>query len=95
MSIISKKYSEREITKDIIGYITTNRLTVNTKLASTKHMAERYNVSAMTVNRAIRKLVLDGAVYRRPGSGTFVGKVVPGRSHIKVKVFRFFLKMSG
>jgi len=89
MSIISKKYSEREITKDIIEYITANRLTVDTKLASAKHMAERYNVSPMTVNRAISKLVLDGIVYRHPGSGTFVGKVVPGRSHIKVKVFNW------
>ncbi|MCF6176580.1 MAG: GntR family transcriptional regulator [Victivallaceae bacterium] len=87
MIMTSKKYSEREIASDIIEYIVINRLATDTKLITAKQMAERYNVSPMTVNRAIGKLVKQGAVYRRQGSGTFVGKVSSSRAQIKVRVF--------
>ena len=83
----SKKYSEREIASDIIEYIVSNRLATDTKLITAKQMAERYNVSPMTVNRAIGKLVKQGTVYRRQGSGTFVGKVSLNRAQIKVRLF--------
>lgn len=89
MPIISKKYSEREIVKDIAEYITDQRLPADTKLASARQMALRYNVSAMTVNRAISNLVTQGIVYRNRGSGTFVGRTIPGKSHIKIKVFNW------
>ncbi|MFA7230655.1 MAG: substrate-binding domain-containing protein [Victivallaceae bacterium] len=89
MTLTGKKYTEREIIEDVIKYIISHRLPVDTKLASSEMMAERYNVSAMTVNRAITKLAKRGIVYRRSGSGTFVGKVVPGKSHIKVKIFNW------
>ena len=89
MPIISRKYSELEIVKDIIEYIASQRLPADTKLAGTKQMAIRYNVSAMTVNRAISKLVKQGIIYRNQGSGTFVGNVTSEKPNVKIKVFNW------
>lgn len=89
MTMLSKKYSEREITKDITEYIIRQRLPADTKLASAKQMAMRYNVSAMTVNRAISKLVKQGIIYRNQGSGTFVGNVTSEKPDVKIKVFNW------
>ncbi len=89
MTIVRKKYSQNEIIKDITDYIINHHLPVDTKLSSTREMALRYNVSDMTVNRAINKLVGEGVVYRTRGSGTYVGNVFPGRSKVKVKIFNW------
>ena len=50
-------------------------------------MAERYNVSIMTVNRALEKLTVKGVIYRRQGSGTFVNYFSPTQNKFNVKVF--------
>jgi DNA-binding LacI/PurR family transcriptional regulator len=76
--IIRKKYSELEIADDLEKFIVDNNLRANTPLASARQLAERYNVSQMTVNRAISRLVEKKIVYRQRGSGTFVDEVVPG-----------------
>lgn len=76
--IIRKKYSEREIVNELEQFIIDNRLSVGTPLSSSRQMAERYNVSQMTVNRAISKLVDKKIVYRKRGSGTFVNRILPG-----------------
>lgn len=87
MIMTSKKYSEREIVNDIFAYIASNRLPTDTKLITAKQMAKRYNVSSMTVNRALNRLVKQGTIYRRQGSGTFVGKICYNKTQVKVKVF--------
>ncbi len=87
MIMTRKKYSEREIANDIVEYIVSNRLGTDTQLSTARQMAERYNVSPMTVNRALNRLVKQGAVYRRQGSGTFVGKVSSSKTPAKVRVF--------
>ena len=76
--IIRKKYSEKEIVNELEQFIIDNRLSVGTPLSSSRQLAERYNVSQMTVNRAISKLVDKKIVYRKRGSGTFVNKILPG-----------------
>ena len=78
MKIVNEKYSVREIAKDISVYITENELPAGTRLAPSRKLAERYNVSEITVNRAIKKLVEKGLVYRVQGNGTFVA----GRKYV-------------
>lgn len=48
------------------------------QLPSTAQLCERYQVSAMTVRRAIRILVDQGVIRTQPGRGTFVQAVVLG-----------------
>lgn len=43
-------------------------------IPSERKMAEAYGVNRMTVKRAVEKLVEEGYLVRRPGSGTFVAK---------------------
>lgn len=43
-------------------------------IPSERKMAETYGVNRMTVKRAVEKLVEEGYLIRRPGSGTFVAK---------------------
>ena len=49
-------------------------------IPSERKMAEMYGVNRMTVKRAIEKLVEEGYLIRKPGSGTFVAK----RDSIKI-----------
>lgn len=74
MGLVSTKYSEREIIKDIIHYIEGNELPEGTALASTSKMASRYNVSQGTIHRAVSKLVAKGLINRVRGSGTYVAQ---------------------
>ena len=43
-------------------------------IPSERKMAETYGVNRMTVKRAIEKLVEEGYLVRKPGSGTYVAK---------------------
>jgi DNA-binding LacI/PurR family transcriptional regulator/DNA-binding transcriptional regulator YhcF (GntR family) len=88
--MIGKKYSEREIIDDIVNYIVDNHLTSGVKLKTAKEMAGRYNVSVMTINRALDKLTSKGVIYRRQGSGTFVSKFSPAKKKFNVKVFSWY-----
>lgn len=49
-------------------------------IPSERKMAERYGVNRMTVKRAVEKLVEEGYLLRKPGSGTYVAK----RDHKKI-----------
>jgi len=72
--IAKKKYTAKEIAADIEAYIIDTSQKSNTPLATPKWLAKKYNVSSMTINRAITTLVEKGVVYRVQGKGTFVAK---------------------
>lgn len=69
-----KKSTAKEIEADIEAYIIDNSQKYNTPLTTSKKLAEKYNVSSRTVERAITTLVDRGLVYRVQGKGTFVAK---------------------
>ena len=72
--IARKRYTAKAIAADIESYIHDTTQKSDTPLATSKALARKYNVSAMTVNRAISTLVEKGVVYRVQGKGTFVAK---------------------
>jgi GntR family transcriptional regulator, arabinose operon transcriptional repressor len=72
--ISKKKYTAKDIATDIEAYIIDTSQKSNTALATSKELAKKYNVSSMTVNRAITTLVEKGLIYRVQGKGTFVAK---------------------
>ncbi len=72
--MIGKKYTVREIAADLNDYIVKSELRPGTLLQPPVKLAERYNVSAQTVNRALDRLVKRGLVYRERGRGSFVAK---------------------
>ena len=74
ISIASGRKSKDDIVKSIIDYIDTNDLAPGTPLSTAKKLALKYNVSPVTINRAMCALVDKGYLYRVQGSGTFVAK---------------------
>lgn len=47
-------------------------LNVGDRLPSERELSESWNVARMTVRRALDDFILEGAVERRQGSGTYV-----------------------
>lgn len=87
MGLVSTKYSEREIVKDLTRYIEENELTEGTALSSTSKMASRYNVSQGTIHRAVNKLVTKGLINRVHGSGTYVAQSVAIGKKTKIAIW--------
>jgi DNA-binding LacI/PurR family transcriptional regulator len=81
------KYSAKEIVADIEAYITENSLKCNMPLAPSKKLAQKYNVSSRTMERAITSLVKKGLVYRIQGKGTFVAKQIKNKYNESVGYF--------
>ena len=85
--IAKKKYTAKAIVADIESFIRDTGQKNDTPLATSKALARKYNVSVMTVNRAISTLVKKGLVYRIQGKGTFVAKRT---AHTKNKLIGYF-----
>lgn len=60
------------ISSDIRKKIQNGTFAVNTQLPTEPELGEQYNVSRITVKKAIDQLVAEGFVIKRRGSGTFV-----------------------
>jgi GntR family transcriptional regulator len=63
-----------QISEAILEIIKMARLQPNTKIPSEEHLCQILDVSKMTVRQALAKLVRDGVLERRQGSGTFVAE---------------------
>lgn len=70
--------SER-LADDIMAIIRSERLGPGAKLASSRDLARRFEVTTPTVREALRRLEATGAVEFRHGSGTYVGPGVDRR----------------
>jgi DNA-binding LacI/PurR family transcriptional regulator len=85
--ITKKKYTAKDIAADIEAHIVNTSQKSNTPLATSRVLAEKYNVSSMTINRAISTLVEKGLIYRVQGKGTFVAKRIKRSSNKLVGYF--------
>ena len=75
MIVTRKRISKIDnIADDMRKRIINGELSPDTPLASSRELAARFNVSPMTADRAIRKLVSEGLLKRFKGSGTFIQK---------------------
>ena len=57
---------------------------IGERLPAEAELCAKYEVSRVTVRRALDDLVADGALERRQGKGTYVA---PIKSHIQMKAF--------
>ncbi len=73
-----------EIKHDILAQIQSGQLQPHDRIASENQLAEKYSVSRLTVQRAIRELVSEGFLRRAQGSGTFVTESVHRFSLVEV-----------
>lgn len=62
------------IETDIINAIQTGKIKPGEKLPGEGELCEKYNVSRVTVRKAILNLASAGKVYRRAGDGTYVSE---------------------
>lgn len=62
----------KQIKQFILDNIETGHWPVGHRISTELELTEQFNVSRMTVNKAIRDLVSDGKLQRRPRLGTFV-----------------------
>lgn len=65
------------IVTDMVEKIASGRYRPNDRLPTTEELCDQYQVSKITVKKAMDELELRGLVARRRGSGTFVKGVVP------------------
>lgn len=71
MRIISKY---RKIEEYLMNLIKSKQLKPNDKLPTEFELMDKFNASRETVRKAIRRLVVEGLIYRKPGVGTFVAE---------------------
>jgi len=55
------------------------------RIPTEEELAAQFQVSRMTVHRAVRELTADGLVHRRPGAGTFVSNERPSLDLVAVR----------
>lgn len=63
-----------QLKEALIDAITRGDYKPNDQLPSQRHLCEMYEMSHMTVRRAINELVNEGVIYSVPGKGLFVAK---------------------
>ncbi|QQO07710.1 GntR family transcriptional regulator [Breznakiella homolactica] len=61
-----------KIEQDIIRSIALNELRADDQIMTEEQLCKKYQVSRMTINKAIVSLVSKGYIYRIPGKGSFV-----------------------
>ena len=69
----------------IIARITSGQLQTGARVPSENELADHFQISRMTANRALRELARDGYVKRIPGIGTFVREPTPQGSLLEIK----------
>ncbi len=62
----------KSIKNYILNSISTGEFTIGSQIPTELELAKKFNVSRMTVNRAIQDLVAQNVLNRTPGKGTFV-----------------------
>ena len=63
-----------EAIEKIESYIIKNRLQAHDKLPSERTMCNMWNLNRSTLRSAIKQLILQGKIYNKNGSGTFVAQ---------------------
>ena len=74
MSNISNKPMYQKIKEDILNQINSKMLFPGDKIPAEYQLMKQYNVSRITVSKALNELKSEGIVERFPNKGTFVAK---------------------
>lgn len=82
----------QQIVEDLRGRITSGALAVGDRLGSHRELAAAYDVSLITVKKALAELVREGLLYARVGKGTFVARSVPRAAPAEQKTLGIVLR---
>lgn len=63
-----------QLTNALREYIQKGQWNIGDLFPADRELMEQYNVSATTVRRAVKQLVNEGWLARKPGKGTFIVK---------------------
>lgn len=91
-SVIPLYHQLKEIIKRMIEI---DEMEPGEMIPSERELCKKYNLSRMTVNKAISGLVDDGLVYREQGKGTFVSKPKEFNQKLHLKGFSEDIKKKG
>jgi DNA-binding transcriptional MocR family regulator len=75
IKVLTKTAQTRQHIEDLIKF-----LAPGDQLLSESKLADRFNVSVITIKRSLEELVAEGIVYKRQGKGTFVTDKKPDDS---------------
>ena len=81
----------RQIVADIKSKIVSGELKVDDRIGSHQELAKKYDVSLITVKKALADLINEGLLYSRIGKGTFVAGKSPFVIHSKHKTIGIVL----
>ena len=84
-----------QIQNEITEAIKSEQLKPNAQIPSESEIAASYGVSRMTVRKAIDYLVSKGALFRKPGKGTFVSDGILNFRFSTIMSFSSTLRSSG
>jgi GntR family transcriptional regulator len=63
-----------QLTNELRNYIQKGQWNIDDLFPTDREIMEKYNVSGTTVRRAVKQLVTEGWLERKPGKGTFIKK---------------------
>ncbi len=80
MTSAKRKVPYLEIAEELRRKIHRENLSAGTPVMSSRALARYYKVSLSTAHKALLRLVEEGILYRKQGSGTYVGKHEPDKT---------------
>ncbi len=75
----------RKVKEHILAQIRSGAWTPGARVPSENEIVEKFGISRMTANRALRELTADGYLTRVAGVGTFVREATPRSSLIEIR----------
>jgi len=73
-----------QIKEYICTHIESGIWPINFQIPSESTLMEKFSVSRMTVNRALKELVIEGIIYRKKGKGSFVRGKIPREKLLEI-----------
>jgi GntR family transcriptional regulator len=70
----SRNRPRDEATEKIEAYIIKNKLEPHTKIPSERDLCEMWDFNRTTLRSAIKRLIVEGKLYQKMGSGTYVAE---------------------
>jgi DNA-binding LacI/PurR family transcriptional regulator len=82
----------RQVADSIRSEVISGKLNAGAQLGSHQELARKYEVSLITVKRALNDLIRDGVLYSRAGKGTFVHDALETRVSLGTKTIGLVLR---
>jgi len=82
----------KQVADDIRAKIQSGKLKIGDALSSHSQLVQEYQVSLITIKRALSELIKEGLVYSRVGKGTYVARSASGVNFARNQTIGFVLR---